>query len=525
MRSLWILLAAAAAAPSPNLLDQKYWEGVGRSELEIALLNQMEVKTAKNVILFIGDGMGPATITAARIYRAGESSKLAFENFPYTGLLKTYSADKQVPDSASTATAMFSGVKVNYETVGVTMDVKWKVCEPSLLPRNRLSTIATWAQEVGKSTGVVTTTRVTHATPSSLYAHSAHRSWECDSRLPPDSPCKDIARQLVEDEPGKNLNVVLGGGRHAFGEVVRSPSDTGDPRWGCIRHDGRRLVQEWIKEKEKRGFAPFYVNSTSQLRDLNTQSTDFLLGLFNAEHMNFHHKRINSSDEPSLAEMVTTAIKVLKKNPNGFLLVVESGLIDLAHHQSHARMAMDEVIELHDAIDATLKLLEEGGMKDDTLIISTSDHAHTLTLTGYPPIGNNILGVASKSVVDGRPFTTLNYAIGNNKSYQYTVNSDGKVERRDPSQDDTTSYEYSQQAAILSDETKHGGVDVPVYATGPMSHLFSSVHEQNYIAHAIAYAANMGPYRTNKSHSVTVQPYCLLTTLCLLIKVIIPLSF
>lgn len=138
-----------------------------------------------------------------------------------------------VPDSASTATSMFSGVKVNSKTGGVDASVKRGDCMAANNTKSHLSTIMKWAQAAGKATGLcfrilvsskenglntdiyisfvgfVTTTRITHATPMSLYAHTADREWECDSVIPKDyrNSCKDIARQLVEDEPGKYARV------------------------------------------------------------------------------------------------------------------------------------------------------------------------------------------------------------------------------------------------------------------------------------------------------------------------------
>ena len=165
-------------------IDAAYW----RSQARKALMDSLGVKhverRARNVLLFVGDGMGPNTVTAARIYQGGESSRLVFDDFPHVGLLKTYAVDRQVPDSACTATALFSGVKGNYETVGVDANVKFRDCAASLRESYRVSSILAWAQRAGKATGFITTTRVTHATPSALYAHSADRRWECDTALP-----------------------------------------------------------------------------------------------------------------------------------------------------------------------------------------------------------------------------------------------------------------------------------------------------------------------------------------------------
>lgn len=131
---------------------------------------------------------------------------------------------------------------------------------------------------------------------------------------------------------------------------------------------------------------------------------------------------------------------------------------------------------------------------DETLIVVTADHSHSLTINGYPKRGSNILGLANKSKADNVPFTTLIYATGGPSSYQMNF-TNGETHRGDPSLEDTTSINYKQQAAVLTDEAAHSGADVTVYARGPAAHLFQRVHEQSYVAHLIAYAAKIGRFR------------------------------
>lgn len=191
---------------------------------------------------------------------------------------QTYSANKYVPDSCSAATAMFCGVKANQKTSGVDSTVSHGDCAASLLPRSWPSSIFAWAQAAGKSTGFATTTRVTHATPSALYAHSADRKWECEAKMPEDAKaCKDIARQLVEDEVGRETKVIFGGGRQC---LVSNVSGTeGDPvdTWGCYSKDGRDLVEEWKEEKRKRGVSYAVVGNTEELKAVDA-STEYVLG-------------------------------------------------------------------------------------------------------------------------------------------------------------------------------------------------------------------------------------------------------
>ncbi|XP_014286122.1 alkaline phosphatase [Halyomorpha halys] len=521
-----VVVCLGVIVASQEKLDRVYWEKSAKADLEDALKTALNTDVAKNVIIFVGDGMGPNTITASRIYRGGETSYLSWERFPHFGALKTYAENKQVPDSASTATAMFTGVKVNYRMIGVDSSVKERDCEASLMAEKRLTSIATLAQQAGKATGIVTTTRVTHATPAAMYAHSAYRHWECDSNVPKNSNCKDIARQLIEDAPGKNFNVIMGGGRQVL--KTNSTGTVIDPielKWSCRRTDGRDLINEWAQDKESRNLKYALPSNTKTLMSVDTDNTDYLLGIFSNHHFPFDCER-NTSDVgmPSLEQMTTTAVKILKKNKNGFLLMVEGGMIDLAHHRGKARKALHEVLAFNDAINATMKLLQSSGILDQTLVIVTSDHSHTLTISGYPNRGNNILGIASVSRIDGVPYTTLGYANSAKDNYHYKVENNTVV-REDPSKVDTTSFDYGAQAGVLQDENTHGGSDVFIYASGPFAHLFHHMHEQNYVAEVVKYAAKLGEYNTfynlaNKGHSLSSScTFALMTVFSLVLVV------
>lgn len=139
--------------------EQQKWFDEGLNELKDALNVRYNTKRADSVILFVADGMGPTSATAARINKYKEEGLLSWEKFPHMGLLKTYCEDKQVPDSASTATSLFGGVKTNYETSGVSSAVKLASCVDSLKKDNQVESIIKWAQDEKKSTGFVTTTR------------------------------------------------------------------------------------------------------------------------------------------------------------------------------------------------------------------------------------------------------------------------------------------------------------------------------------------------------------------------------
>ena len=139
---------------------------VVKTNLELeAVLNENK---AKNIIFFLGDGMGLQTTAATRAYIDSEEHELTFEKFPHFGLSKTYCVDSQVADSGCSATAYLTGVKNNYRTIGLNAKVNRRDCVAGLDEKNHLESIARWAQKAGKATGFVTNTRVTHASPAGL---------------------------------------------------------------------------------------------------------------------------------------------------------------------------------------------------------------------------------------------------------------------------------------------------------------------------------------------------------------------
>lgn len=298
-----------------------------------------------------------------------------------------------------------------------------------------------------------------HATPSALYAHTPNRNWECDSTIPSSGKkCKDIARQLIENEPGKNINVIMGGGRQCLqSDVTGSPDDPID-EWSCFSRDGRDLIRDWLSDKENRGKKHAFISNLEELSTVSMQN-EFVLGIFANGHLKMEYER--PKHMPSLSNMTEQAVKLLSKHSQGYVLVVEGGLIDFAHHRGHARQALDETASFNDAIELTMRLVDIR----DTLVIVTSDHAHSLVFTGYPSRDKNVLDIAQKSKIDSTPYTSLLYGTGGPNNFQF--HSVGNtVVRQDPSKNDTNDFQYSQQAAVLTDEVTHDGSDVLVYAKG-----------------------------------------------------------
>lgn len=463
---------------------------------------------ARNVILFLGDGMSLTTVAAARILEGqrkggpGEENALSWEAFPATALSKTYNTDSQTPDSAGTMTAIMTGVKSHMGAIGVSAGTR-DDCADSL--NKGLLSWLQLADSAGMATGIVTTTRLTHATPAATYAHSPERNWESDADLTPkarDAGCTDIAQQLLTDARfGRGPLVALGGGRGQF-----QPATERDPEYDDkvgLRLDGRDLVAEW-KQAHPGGA---YVWNTGQLRA--AKDAPALLGLFEPDHMQFDHDRDRTpGGEPSLAEMTTTAIQTLARTPQGFALMVEGGRIDHAHHSGNAFRALDETIALSEAVRAAVQ-----AAPPDTLIIVTADHSHSLNFVGYPVRGNPILGkVRGLGGEDGDrtqyardqtglTYTTLNYANGPGYPGASNVQPQGpktfphepadvqpSTGRPDLTQVNTEAPDYLQESMFPLKSETHGGDDVGIWATGPGSAAFHGTIEQNVIYHLIVQA-------------------------------------
>ncbi|XP_062619664.1 alkaline phosphatase, tissue-nonspecific isozyme-like isoform X5 [Saccostrea cucullata] len=473
------------------------WNKIARDSLKKALKLKPNTKIAKNVIVFVGDGMGFSTTNAARIYKGqkqgnpGEETILEFEKFPYVALSKVYGTDRQVPESAQTATALFGGEKTNFNLVGLKDSVATSDCFAQKMQGEaaEVTSIIRHAIEQGKSTGVVSTARITHATPAATYAHAANRNWESDADINSTfkGVCKDIALQLIQEN--HDIQVVLGGGRRAFLPVTEP-----DPETNALgvneRLDGRNLPETWEAIQQGKNKNYKYVWRKQDFDAVDENNIDFLLGLFNPAHMEYELERDTTGNgEPSLKEMTSKAIKILRRNKKGFVLVVEGGRIDHAHHDNKAKKALEEAVQFDEAIKEAVSLTNQ----KKTLIVVTADHSHPFSLTGYTGRGNDILGlvdeegIKAEPTTDGLPYTSLLY--GNGPGYTSP--------RQDLTGVNTDDKDFKQQSAVPQEFDTHSGEDVGIHAQGPMSHLFHGVQEQHYVAHVVQYAACLG-YYSNK---------------------------
>lgn len=188
----------------------------------------------------------------------------------------------------------------------------------------------------------------------------------------------DIARQLIENDVAKKLKVIFGGGRREF----RNSTVIDEDNMNGLRSDGRDLIEEWVQIHKGKGL---YVHDKQGLHSL-PKNSQFLLGLFNNDHCEYNgdiQRKKLQNKKPTLSEMTKVAIEHMQKEKDGYFLFVESARIDMAHHDNWARIALEETEELSKTVEMARKMTNI----NDTLIIVTSDHAHTMTYNGYPVSG------------------------------------------------------------------------------------------------------------------------------------------
>lgn len=441
---------------------------------------------ARNAILFVGDGMGIATVSATRVLSVGVGGDLVLDRMPFTALSRTATTDHITPDSAGTMSAMITGVNTNNGVISM---------DPSTERRDfngdgdgaPLTTLVERAKAAGMPVGIVTTARVTHATPAAAYGHINERTRE-----------RELALQLLPTDAtynaalGDGLDLLMGGGRRHF--LPREELDEeGAPG---RRRDGRDLRAEF----QAAGY--HYVWNGAGFDAL--QPADLpALALFSPSHMEYEYDRaLDPGQEPSLAEMTTKAIELLEAraraigSARGYLLIVESGRIDHAHHDGNAFRSLVDAEQFDIALGAALAAVD----LDETLVVATADHSHAFLLTGYqlrpegelpyavtrtvetytgaPPGAEVLNTVHSLSASSGRvfqardanglPYTALVY--GNGPGY--------REERASPRADlhldlvglhpaGPLDPNYVQEAAVPRGEETHAAEEVGLYAIGP----------------------------------------------------------
>jgi alkaline phosphatase len=431
--------------------------------LLLAILVAAGALPAKNVIFFLGDGMGPTAVTAGRIYKAHESGKLSFESFEHTARIKTFSNDAQTTDSAPSMGAYMTGVKANNDVISMSTDTQADMSLCNATNGSPVATLIELAIAKGKGTGFVTTTEATHATPAATFAHICHRdlAYRIAAQATPGGAEANAAL-------GAGVDVMFGGGANHW-----TPKSSTNPKG---RPDGRDLLAELTQKG--------YTVATTRAQFDALSTSGKLAGLFSPTgHLAYDLDR-DPAVQPSLAEMTTKAIKALATKPNGFFLMVEGGRIDHAEHGTMPKRALADVSAFDEAIKAALALTNPA----ETLIVVTADHDHTMTINGYGKRGQDILDVVT-DVHTGQPALDAD-------GLQYTVIGFGNGENRPQTRSasdvaNSTDKTYHPIAAIRmgpGGET-HGGGDVMLAATGAGSELFHGTLENIAVFGLVTQAA------------------------------------
>ncbi|POF28521.1 alkaline phosphatase [Roseibium marinum] len=488
------LALTGSAAVAQDTLPQasSQWFKDGQAAIQAVLDRQPNTNRAKNVILLIADGNGVGTNYATRLFDGQQKGMMGEENvLPYetpefySALVKTYNINAQTPDSAPTAGSMNTGVKQRFNLINLGENAIHEDC--STVEGNELALFSELMTDAGKSVGVVSTARITHATPAAVYAKTANRNWE-DSVPEGCTAQKDIATQLIDALDAGTIDFAMGGGGRYF-----LPKDK---EMGGLK--GRREDNVDLVERAT-GLGAQFATDTAGFNQLKLDGSTPVLALFNDSHMEYEADRADD-DEPSLADMTKAAIEYLSKNENGYYLEIEAGRVDHANHDGNAARVMRDGVAFVEAV----ALADELTNDEDTLIIVTADHEHAIAFNGYCGRGSDILGlcydVAKKGIKhsdellladDGKPYTVIGYLNGTGSVLKKEEGAnDYTGSRPELDQETATDLDYVQQALIPKSSETHSGEDVAIYAKGPWAHLVDGTIEQNVIFHIMNHAAN-----------------------------------
>lgn len=483
-------------------------EVVAGGETHTALYTVREPATervAQNVMLFIADGGSTAVYTAARLISRGMDQgtyrdNLSFEKFEEIGFLHTSGIDSIITDSANSASSYNTGHKTAVNANGIYPDTS-----PDLLDDPRTEKLAyTIKRELGMSIGVVTTSDFTDATPNAVWGYGRDRS----------SFSRAVYAAQILDE-GLMPEVLLGGGaRYMLPQSVD----------GSRRGDDRDLFAEY----EAAGYT--IATTRAEMNDAVAGGAEMLAGLFHLSDMNvwldrnvFTDNVADFPDQPNLDEMVLAAIEVLSQNENGFYLEVEAASIDKQLHPMDFDRALADTIEFDRAVAAAVEWAEMNA--PDTLIIVTSDHAHSFDVYGTVNVEafnaadddsgrRNAIGIYA-----GAGFVTYEDADGDFFPDDWSpsvVLAMGKVENpvftedfqvsevpRSPSarddegrtidnpEDDPNGLTLGGNLPEGATSSVHTLQDVPIFATGPGAEYFGRVMENIEVYFGMANALGL----------------------------------
>ncbi len=442
-------------------------------------------KIAQNVIVLIGNGLGPATTTAARLMRYKEDGSLTVDTMPNLARVRTWALDAQTSDSAAAVTALLTGVKVRNDVVAMDSLTRAGRFAPGKDPIRNVanaenhcpasgnggpsSTLLELAIAKSKATGIVTTGRLTSGPAAAAYAHICHRDAEFE-----------VARQAVPN--GAGFNPALGRG---IDVLLGGISSMWRPFDAAKRTKGRPDARELVGEMQTLGYT--FVSDLTAMNAAPIVAGSRLIGLFDfAEDQNAMSYDLDRDPhrEPSLAAMTSKAIDILSTHANGYVLVVQAGRIDHALHASNARRALVDTIAFDDAVKVAL----EKSDLNRTLVVVTGDHDTSMTLIGGGRRGSDVLGlhlnaVTGKPDVDtgGAPYTSLVFGTGSNRPDRRPLLDSPTVLQKD----------YQQEAAIRTASTTNGGGDVVLRASGVGAASFRGTIDNTRVFTLIRRAADL----------------------------------
>ncbi len=307
-------------------------EGVQEQAMAPAAVQQEQ---AKYVILLIGDGMSTTQIAAAEAYLGAQrgvmTSPMSFQSFTAQGLTTTYASDRFITDSAAAGTAIATGSKTYCGAISV---------DESGTP---LKTLVEYAQDLDLATGIVSTTRITHATPAVFASHNVSRNEE-----------NDIAADIADS----GVDYIAGGGYRNFIGADRGLKTK--------RTDGMDL----ISEMERQGYRSFVSESmTDTFRSWNPKAGEKVVALMGASHLDY---AIDEAHQPTLAELTAKGIDLLSKDQDGFFLMVEGGRIDHACHANDGMTSIGDTLAFDEAVQVAAAFYQQH--PNETLVVVTGDH-------------------------------------------------------------------------------------------------------------------------------------------------------
>jgi len=420
------------------------------------LQQQVQGGRAKNIILFIGDGMGDSEITAARNYQVGAAGRLALDALPFTGSATTYSLQEDDPskpdyvtDSAAGGTAWATGQKTSNGRISTTA----KADKP-------LKTILEVAKAMGYRTGNISTAEITDATPAVLGAKVNSRRCQgpadmkdCPTYKKSAGGLGSIAEQLVDHK----IDVILGGGKQRFEQII-----DGGP------YEGKNVIDS----AEAQGYK--VITTAQELSQVQVDPQQRLLGLFNAGNMSMEwsgdaaipypgsgpqkcKEFVRPSNEPALLSMMLKAIRLLEtsdpKSP-GFFLQVEGAQIDKRVHSAQPCEQIGETVAFDNAIRLAL---DYAAGHPDTLIIVTADHGHSTQIIPAPTQTDHSAGLMSTLTTTDKASMTLLYAT-------------------------------NSVCCASSHSMEHTGTQVRIAAQGPQAFHVLGVHDMAEVFHLMARA-------------------------------------